>query len=688
MSATGATILIVDDVAAQRLAMEVTLAELGEAIVTVDSGRAALRYLLTRDVAVVLLDANMPGLDGFETAALIRERPRSRHTPIIFVTSDPDELRAARAYSLGAVDYIISPYAPEMLRTKVSVFVELSRMHARLAEQAEERVALAREQAARAAAEESGRRLRLLAEAAAVLARPVQRDSVFADFLRMVLPSMGDAGGVVLLDGQGQVTEHWAHVDLPDGLGVGLPIGGVDPEIADAVERGRTSGKVEVVMANGEGPRAVVVPLLAHGTIVGLLALAMTASGRRYAEADVDLACDLASRVSLAAESRRLYLEIESRDRRKDEFLAMLGHELRNPLGAITTAVRLLERTMAPSEPAVRARDVIARQVVHLARLVDDLLDVARVTTGRITLQRRPVDLKELVERTVAAFSASGRLARHVVSVDAERLHVEADPTRLDQVLTNLLTNALKYTDEGGRVSLTVKAEGQSGVLRVHDTGIGISAETLPQVFDLFVQGRQSADRTQGGLGIGLTLVRRLVELQGGSVHAASDGPGRGSVFTVRLPLAATSSSPGDVDDTRTLNDGGPLRVLVVEDNTDARDMLHALLEHAGHEVHEAADGPSAVELAIEIRPDLALVDLGLPGFDGLEVASRVRAAIGDEALLVALTGYGQPLDRQRTRRAGFDAHLVKPVSSDGLSGVLAAAGARAAGRARAPIPD
>jgi signal transduction histidine kinase len=362
----------------------------------------------------------------------------------------------------------------------------------------------------------------------------------------------------------------------------------------------------------------------------------------------------------------------ESANRAKDEFLAMLGHELRNPLGAIASAVRVLERVANDADRAGTARAIIARQVDRLARMVDDLLDVTRVTTGKIALQRRPVDLADGVSACLAALNAAKRLEGYELQVEAEPIWVDADPARLEQIVMNLLLNALKYTPPGGRIRVVTRAERDQGVLRVEDTGIGISPELLPRIFDLFVQGHREPDRAQGGMGVGLTLVRRLTDLHGGQVDVASDGSGRGSVFTVRLPLAAApqalaeSSTPSTTAAVRR-------RVLTIEDYPDARDSLRSLLELSGHEVREAADGPTGLELALRLQPDVVLIDIGLPGLDGYGVARRIRSAPqGHLMVLAAVTGYGQPEDRRRAQEAGFDALLVKPVDPDQLTEILA----------------
>ena len=389
---------------------------------------------------------------------------------------------------------------------------------------------------------------------------------------------------------------------------------------------------------------------------------------------------DAGGRVVLIAGSSRDVTErrqaedaLREADRVKDEFLAMLGHELRNPLGAIAGAIGVLNRAATPGGQAERARAVIGRQVQHLSRLMDDLLDVSRVTTGKIVLTRAPLDLAQVTASIVGTWRSTGRFDRHDVTADLTPVWIYADETRMEQVLTNLLGNALKYTPPGGSIALRVCSEEDVAVLAIRDSGIGIPAAILERVFDVFVQGDRPLDRVQGGLGLGLTLVKRLVEMHGGTVTAHSDGPGTGSVFTVRLArIPPPSARPAQT--AVSVSEGNGRRVLLIEDNDDAREMLRVALAHDGHEVHEAADGPAGVEAALRLRPDIALVDIGLPGLDGYDVARKIRASgIGRSVRLVALTGYGQTEDRQRAREAGFDAHLTKPVTAERLAEAIAA---------------
>jgi signal transduction histidine kinase/ActR/RegA family two-component response regulator len=355
--------------------------------------------------------------------------------------------------------------------------------------------------------------------------------------------------------------------------------------------------------------------------------------------------------------------------RQRDEFLAMLGHELRNPLAAIALANR-----MDDGSQTQRRSEVIGRQVRHLTCMVDDLLDVSRVTSGKVSLRRKQVAVCEIVDASIR--SAAAALQKQSQALRVERPEqsplVFADPVRLEQVIVNLLINASKYTPAHGKVHVSVEVEGEMVLLQVRDTGVGIAADMLEHVFDLFAQVEGSLDRAKGGLGIGLTLVRSLVELHGGSVRALSPGLGCGSTFQVRLPLASpmTSAADGDVLP-RVPAANAKHQILIVEDNADSRELLTLILERLGHRVYAAADGPSGVSEALELQPDVLLIDIGLPGLDGYAVARHVRAALGHQVYLIALTGYGQPEDRRRAFDAGFDAHFSKPVDIDAIDRLL-----------------
>jgi signal transduction histidine kinase/ActR/RegA family two-component response regulator len=401
----------------------------------------------------------------------------------------------------------------------------------------------------------------------------------------------------------------------------------------------------------------------------------------------------LVSAVKAALRARRRQYEVRGllarqadADRRKDEFLAMLGHELRNPMAAIRNALWVLDEVGSQDEREVRQREIIMRQTRHLVRMVDDLLDVSRVTLGKISLQRRPVDLRDVVERCLVELGMKS-LARANdldVAVETRTALVMGDPVRLEQVVCNLLQNAIKYTPRGGRLWISVDTEEAEAVFRVRDTGVGLSPGMLQTIFEPFAQVESSRQRSEGGLGLGLPLVRSLVEMHGGGVEARSDGPGQGSEFTVRFPLLSEdrrkpSSRRTPPTGTFTLvKPAAGLHVLVIEDNEDGRESLRELLEIWGHQVSVAGSGPEGVEMAFSIRPDVALIDIGLPGMDGHEVARRIRSLLGGgEISLIAMTGYGQPEDRRRALQAGFDRYLVKPVDPAVLSQLLSEASHR-----------
>jgi signal transduction histidine kinase/CheY-like chemotaxis protein len=357
----------------------------------------------------------------------------------------------------------------------------------------------------------------------------------------------------------------------------------------------------------------------------------------------------------------------------KDEFLAMLGHELRNPLGAILSAAYVLEHANDDAEQtATKARATIARQAQHLTRLVDDLLDVGRITTGRIALRRRAVNLADCVTECINALNGGRELDRHRVRTEVEPVWVDGDSDRLAQIVMNLLSNAIKFTPVGGSIAVSTKAENDRAVIRVQDSGVGIAPELLPRVFELFVQGESELHRSHSGLGIGLTLARRLVEMHGGTIEAASDGHDRGSNFTVRLLRIAAPES-GIKTAKPWSRAESPRRILIIEDNADARANFRAALEMCGHQVLESADGQTGMEKVIAERPDVALVDIGLPGLNGYELARRVRSTPeGCGIVMIAVTGYGAPEDRRRAEQAGFDAFLVKPVEFDRLFELVA----------------
>jgi PAS domain S-box-containing protein len=424
------------------------------------------------------------------------------------------------------------------------------------------------------------------------------------------------------------------------------------------------------------------VPLRSRTRTLGVLTCAMAGSGRTYSASDLAIVEDLAHRAVIAIENASLLATLKEADSRKDEFLAMLAHELRNPLAPIRNAVQIF-RVKAPATPELRwATEVIERQVHQMTRLVDDLLDVSRITRGKIELRKERVELAAVID---SAVEASGPLIEkwgHELTVEVPPLpiHVEADPTRLAQVVSNLLNNAAKYTDQGGSIWLTAEQKDGDALIRVRDTGAGIPPEMLQRIFDMFTQVDHTLERSEGGLGIGLTLVQQLVEMHGGAVEARSAGLGQGSEFIVRLPVAREAEQARTAAG-ETLLVPAPRRILVVDDNRDAADSLGMLLRMIGNEVHTAYDGLEAVGAAATFQPDVIVLDIGLPKLNGYEAARQIRAQPGGaDRVLIALTGWGQEEDRLRSKEAGFDHHITKPVELSTLKKLLAQVAASAAG--------
>ena len=576
-------ILLVDDQPQRLIAYRAILSELELDLVCARSGREALEHLMGREFAVVLLDVSMPDMDGFEAAKLIHAHPRFERTPIIFVTGvHLDDLDRLKGYSLGAVDYVSVPIVPEILRSKVSVLVELY-----------------------------------------IKRKELQR-----------------------------ANEELAHANARLS----------EANIALQEEKTR-----ELEIFN-----------------------------RSLQSANSELEAANRSLQSEIGERARAEQALKEADRHKDEFLAMLAHELRNPLAPIHNAVELMRMKPLDDPQLNWARDVIARQLTSLTRLVDDLLDVSRITRGKINLTRQAVDLEGLISRAVETVHPLFDEQRHQLTLELPEAGVKVfgDPTRLAQVIANVLGNAAKYTDEGGQVSLTATVRGTDVEIRVRDNGIGIRPEMLPYVFELFTQLDRADGRTQGGLGIGLALVQRLVQMHGGEVSARSDGLGKGSEFVIRLPLlrgdahpieaqpepaaeAAASSASEMASAVTPLVTAGAARmarrILIADDNNDALESLATLLQLSGHEVYTATNGGTALQSAERHLPEVVLLDIGMPMLDGYEVAKRIRAQPwGQRITLVALTGWGQDSDRRRSREAGFDSHLVKPLDLETLTDLLA----------------
>jgi CheY-like chemotaxis protein len=689
-------ILLVDDVPDKLLVYQAVLEELDENLIAVRSGEEALKEVLKDDFAVILLDVNMPGMDGFETAQLIRQRRRSAHTPLIFLTAFTDEVRISKGYAMGAVDYISTPVVPQILRAKVRVFTDLFRLRRQVAQQAEER-------ARREAAEEAARRSTFLAETSRGLANSLDFSATFKRLASLGVPYLADVCAVCLVDDRGLPREaaiSWLDSPTQQGHFHRCEFAELAPWLRELMERVLESGKQETETlvrlapvlrhpladqsaaeknASGNPPdvhSVMALPLSARGRSLGAIAWGVTTAGRTAPTAAVALVDELAGRGSIALDNALLVRDIQENDRRKNEFLAMLAHELRNPLAPIRNAHEILRRLHSQQPELVLAREVIDRQLTHLVRLVDDLLDVSRITRGKIRLQSRLLEISEVVRSAVETsrplVEAQGQ---HLEVKQAGRpLYVFGDSARLVQVFGNLLNNASKFTPRGGRISLVVEAPGSEVVVRVRDDGTGIPREMLSQIFDLFTQVNHALDRTTGGLGVGLTLVQRIVELHHGTVQALSEGLTKGSEFVVRLPLQDVNQPPAGepaaIESPPPAREGR--RVLLVDDNVDASRTLSLLLLSDQHEVELAHCGEDALQAAQTFRPDVILLDIGMPGMDGFEVARRLRASEGTrDVLLIALTGYGQNHDRERAREVGFDHFLVKPMKPEALQKIL-----------------
>ncbi len=649
------SILVVDDTRQNLVTLEAVLEEPGLRVVGVSSAREALRRLLREEFAAILLDVHMPDMDGFETATLIRQRPLSRHTPILFLTAYAVEAQLTKAYSLGAVDYMPTPVQPDVLKAKVGVFVDLHRKRLevrRQAEQLRDAEAQLRAEAERALRESEGR-FQVLCTAAPVAIfqlDPAGR-CVYASPVWTVMTghppaqAMGTRWADAVSDGRGAETmAAWR----------------------ESVDRGEPWSCESRFTVDG-APRWVHMrtsPIAGDsGATVGHVGTVEDITVRKLAEA-----------------------RLLDADRRKDEFLAMLGHELRNPLAAISSAV-----TVARTPQLERERGwsvaVIGRQVRHLEKLIDDLMDVSRITLGKIEMRHERLDLAVVLSRAIDAVrsQAADRHQHLMVDLPEAPLWVDADPTRLEQVFVNLLSNASKYSHDGKRIWVQAAGGPDGATVRVRDEGIGLDKAMAERVFDLFAQAQTGLDRAKGGLGIGLSLARRLTELHGGTIDVHSDGLGHGAEFVVTLPLSDASATgaadrPGAPDAAAAPR---PRAVLLVDDNLDATRALSLLLEHAGYSVVTAHDGGQALEHAAGARFEIVLLDLGLPVVDGYRVAETLRAQPGgDEPLLVAISGYGQPEDRQRSRDVGFDHHLVKPIDSAELLALMRQPRGRASGAA------
>jgi signal transduction histidine kinase/DNA-binding response OmpR family regulator len=688
MEEEKANILIVDDLADKRLAFREVLEELGENLVLVDSGAEALRELLAREFAVIVLDVNMPDIDGIETAELIRRHGRTSHTPIIFVTAYADEMQTERGYQLGAVDYILTPVVPAILCSKVRVFVDLYRAQRRAAK-------VARAEAARAAAEAAKRSADLIALASRELGASLNLETSMGRLLELLVPRVAACALLSVAAGRRSVVLYRRHTEPTRHLDGPPPLPQTLTRAMREVQGGGYALEVRVdAGAADHWPEALrfahVLPLSVGERSVGVLVIGAV---RPVTEPiDERGLLEIATRAAIAFDNAQLYSSLEREmarakdaeeklqeaSRRKDEFLAMLSHELRNPLAPIMTAAQVLAK-IAPNDPRIGwVREVVERQVTHLAGLVDDLLDVSRITQGKITLDREAVELGKAIEHAVEIVRPLLDRKRHTLEVHSPDapIWVFGDVSRLSQILSNVLHNAAKYTSDGGRIELTITADRGSVAVSVRDNGIGIDPQFLPHVFEVFTQGYRGLDRSQGGLGVGLAVVRRLVELHQGEVDVVSSGPGLGT--EVRVTLPCISEVPQIADGAASPEALPPQvgkRILVVDDNADAAQSIAVLMRLEGHEVKTVGDGMQALACWEVFAPHVAVIDIGLPGIDGYELAASIRKnAAVRRPFMIALTGYGQAEDFDRSREAGFDRHFVKPANVKAILAAIDAA--------------
>jgi len=700
-------ILVVDDLPEKLLVIGTVLEDLRQNLVFVNSGSEALREVLHREFAVILLDVNMPDIDGFETAALIRKYKRSVHTPIIFITAYADEMQTAKGYSLGAVDYILSPVVPDVLRSKVKVFVELHQMQRRVRRQADERVALVAAESARRAAEENERRSKFLSHASRVLSESLDVTVGASLLLELVVPEVASLAVLHLTDDgvpSSQVTVA-AQCGSDPLVMTNAASDGLPQPVKDALEEARQLKQRVTLQATSlrrmsseafglSGQlvlrSAVAVPLMIGDRVLGMLLVGAQQAEADHAARDWAALEELASRAAIALDNAHLYrslqseiverriaeAELQEANHRKDEFLAMLSHELRNPLAPIRNALEVIRRIAPPDPKCTWAGDVMDRQVRHLTRLVEELLDVAGISQGKIQLNREPIDLRTVIAQGVETAQPFIDARSHTLNVKLPDTPVwmQGDFARLAQVVSNLLHNAAKYSEDAGRIELELDVAEGEAVIVVRDSGIGIDAALLPRIFDLFEQGTRSLDRMQGGLGVGLTLARRLVELHGGRVEARSDGAKKGAEFRVFIPCVSVVRGGND-DDEHRLPDAGAhgRRILIVDDNQDAAESIAQYLLLEGHEVKTVGDGMQALACVPVFAPQIVVLDIGLPVLSGYEVAKRMRTMPATKnALLVALTGYGQKEDQVRAMDSGFDRHFIKPTDPQVLVDLIA----------------
>jgi signal transduction histidine kinase/DNA-binding response OmpR family regulator len=681
-------ILLVDDRPENLKVLETVLSDLRENLVKARSGKEALRHLLAQEFAVILLDVNMPGMDGFETAGLIRQRSKTAHTPIIFLTAFDTQLHQAKGYSLGAVDYIVTPVVPENLRAKVGVFVELWKKNEQVRRQAEQ-------------LQEHSGQLRRLSETSLAINGSITSGNMLQVISEQARELLNAHQAATITNLDQKEPERRAAVSLSEKYGSWNPekSGGNGSSffaLALAMERPLRMSQRELeahpAWRNLKGNVEWRLPLRGwlsaplrgqDGRTMGLLQVSDRRQGD-FTEEDESLLVHLSQVASIAIENG-LYLDAREANRLKDEFLATLSHELRTPLNAILGWTHLLRTGELDRSSTALGLEVIERNVKAQSQLIEDLLDVSRIIAGKMRLKVQPVDLEKVIDTAVNAArpSAQAKEIEIQCQLDPAGCRISADPDRLQQVIWNLLANAVKFTPRGGRVEVVLQRRDQEVEIEVRDNGMGIQADFLPYIFDRFRQFDASSTRPHGGLGLGLGIVRHLVELHGGTVRADSKGAGKGSTFVVTLPMAAPVPENGkglDPDhDGRAvlseLKDLRGLRILLVEDETDSRLLLAKILEKLGAGVEAVASVREALRAMERIKPDILVSDISMPDEDGYTLIQTVRARspeAGGGVPAVALTAYAREEDRVRALAAGFQKHVPKPVEPTELVAVIA----------------
>jgi signal transduction histidine kinase len=711
---------MVDDSPTNLLALESILRGPDRNLIPISSGKDALRYLLDNEAAVVLLDVYMPGIDGFETAQLIRGREKSRETPIIFLTANSTGVRhLSRGYSLGAVDYIVKPVEPDILRSKVNVFVDLFRKNREIRRQAQ----LLREQNVEIESTNL-HRLKLLIELGHELVAEHDPQRVLAKFCRSSRRLVeAETAAVGLLDQSQKVFAYFASNTIEETSSCQI-----SPEIQQALD----SVVVEQrpVRLNegdfcGEGEAALEMnssflgaPILSASGVSGWFYLLNKIDGEDFTEADERLAATLATQVGVAYENARLYTEAqkhatelglemavrkqaeeeraemlvreqaaraeaERANRTKDEFLATLSHELRTPLTAILGWSHIVRQNQLDDTQLSRALETIERNAHAQSRLIDDLLDVSRIISGKLQIDLRVVDLSTVIEAAVEAVRPAFEAKQINFQIDLGSLAfpVMGDPHRLQQIFWNLFSNAVKFTPKRGEVGVKIEHRNAQLCVSVTDTGIGIPPEFVPYIFDRFRQADGSTTRSQGGLGLGLAIVRHLVDLHDGSVQVQSEGQRRGATFTVTLPIAKAAMLETSVHDSAIQASGNGstrpnehilngLRILVVDDEADSRELVATILKRSGGEVRCSQSAADALQTFREWQPDLLISDLAMPNEDGyslLRKIRRLRSKRAKEIPAVALSAYASDEDRAISLSKGFQMHLPKPIEPDKL---------------------